>query len=367
MKSRSFALGGSKLMLVSFVVALAMVKSVAGSLLIADDNGVVREYDGATGAYRGVFASGGGLVSPAGMAVGPDGNLYVGDWDLKAVLRFNGRTGTFLGRFATASNWIYGLTFGPDNNLYAGLIGGPVQRFNGVTGASLGYFTPPHQDFGGMRFHNGSLFVTYGEFPGQLCQYNATNGAYIATIYGAFSGNGPRDPLFAPDGKLYVPDWQTPRVVKFDGTTLAYQGNLINDTNHSFPVALAIGPDGHLYVLDDQVGGQASVNRYNLARGAFETNFVAAGSGGLGRANYMLFADIPHAPMVILAGAQRLSGIEVLQLTWTNSCPTCALESAATLKSAWSTVSSDWVTNGNMVSTVVTSASPSRFYRLRMN
>jgi sugar lactone lactonase YvrE len=355
-------------MLVSVVVALAMVKSVASSLLIADaDSGVIREYDGETGAYRGVFASGEGLASPAGMAMGPDANLYIGDWDLKAVLRFNGKTGAFLGRFATASNWIYSLTFGPDNNLYAGLAGGAIQRFNGATGASLGYFTPPHHDFGGMTFHNGSLFVTYTVSPGQLYQYNATNGAYIATIYTGFSGNGPRDPLYGPDGRLYVPDWQTPRVVKFDGTTLSYQGNFINDTNHSYPFALAFGPDGRFYVLDDQVGGKASVNRYNLATGAFETNFVAAGSGGLGRAEYMLFADIAHAPMVLLAGAQRVFGGEVLQLTWTNSCPTCVLESAATLKSAWSTVSSEWVTNGNMVSTVVTSAGPSRFYRLRTN
>jgi hypothetical protein len=132
-------------------------------------------------------------------------------------------------------------------------------------------------------------------------------------------------------------------------------------------MALAFGPDGRMYVLDDKLGAKASVNRYNLATGAFETTFVAPGSGGLGRASNMIFADIPHVPKVILAGAQRVFGVEVLQLQWTNSCPTCSLESAATLNGAWSAVTSEWSTNGNMVMTVVTSIGPSRFYRLRLN
>jgi streptogramin lyase len=369
MKSRSFVHVGWKFTLaLRGAAVLATSKVFASSLLIGDvNNAVVREYDGATGAYRGVFASGGGLTDPEGLAMGPDGNLYVADFNLKAVLRFNGKTGAPMGMFAAASNYVLGLAFGPDTNLYVGLAGGAIQKFNGATGTSLGYFTPPFHEFGGMTFHNGSLFVTYLDTPGQLRQYNATNGAFIATLYSAFSGNGPRAPVFGPDGKLYVPDWQTPRVLKFDGSTFAYQGNIINDTNHQYPMALAFGPDGGFYVLDDKVNAIVSVNRYNLTSGAFDSQFVAPGSGGLGRATAMIFADIPHVPLLVLEGAQRVFGLEVVQLKWTNSCPTCVLESATALTGTWSTVSSDWVTNANIISTTVTSASSSRFYRLRMN
>src|SRR4051794_32393209 len=59
----------------------------------------VLRYDAKSGAFKGVFASGNGLKNPNGLAIGPDGNLYVGLGDEGTVMRFDGQTGAFISRF----------------------------------------------------------------------------------------------------------------------------------------------------------------------------------------------------------------------------------------------------------------------------
>ena len=61
----------------------------------------VFRFDPVSGAFLGVFASGGGLNRPWDLAFGPDGNLYVSSSLTNSVLRFDGQTGTFLDVFAT--------------------------------------------------------------------------------------------------------------------------------------------------------------------------------------------------------------------------------------------------------------------------
>ena len=70
-------------------------------------------------------------------------------------------------------------------------------------------------------------------------------------------------------------------------------------------------------------------------------------------------------PKLLVAGAERLAGAEVMQLTWTNNGSTCLLESAGALAGSWSTVSTPWTTNAGWVSTTATNSSSVQFYRLR--
>jgi len=48
-----------------------------------------------------VFASGGGLDAPVGLDFGLDGNLYVAGWNSNRVHRYNGKTGDFIDVFAS--------------------------------------------------------------------------------------------------------------------------------------------------------------------------------------------------------------------------------------------------------------------------
>ena len=56
-------------------------------------------YDGTTGNFIDVFASGGGLNRPWGLTFGPDDNLYVSSSATDEVLRYNGATGEFIDVF----------------------------------------------------------------------------------------------------------------------------------------------------------------------------------------------------------------------------------------------------------------------------
>jgi DNA-binding beta-propeller fold protein YncE len=112
-----------------------IVLSKQNILFVADmgDVGVpgeVRMYDGTTGVFLGNLDHSGftGQFHPRAVVIGPDSLLYVSVRNLPqleggSVLRFNPKTGQFLGVFIESNNVNdlnrpEGLVFGPDGNLY---------------------------------------------------------------------------------------------------------------------------------------------------------------------------------------------------------------------------------------------------------
>lgn len=173
-----------------------VVNQSAGAL------GEVYEFD-ATGALIGSFVpfGGGGLVIPTGAAFGPDGNLYVADSQNGFVDEFNGSTGSFIAQVIPGTlNGPEGMTFGPDGNLYIA-DGSGVERWNGSTLSLL------------------------------------TSGTF-----------GAQDVAFGPDGNLYLTDSTASeiRVINSAGADIRDFGF----ANLDQPVGLAFGPDGKLYVTD---------------------------------------------------------------------------------------------------------------------
>jgi outer membrane protein assembly factor BamB len=81
------------------------------------ENSAILRYDGKTGSYKGIFASGSGLVRPYGLAFGPDGNLYVSSFNSDRILRFDGKTGQFIDEFATSNGSPDGLN-GPNDLIF---------------------------------------------------------------------------------------------------------------------------------------------------------------------------------------------------------------------------------------------------------
>lgn len=139
-----------------------------------DDNSILR-YDGNTGAFVSTFVKGDGsngpaLDFPAGLAFGPDGNLYVPNTGftggLAAVTRYQGPNGSepgaFMGVFVTPGSGELdspnALLFGPDGNgdarqdLYVASVrwtgnedkakNGSIKRYDGVTGKFIDTFIP---------------------------------------------------------------------------------------------------------------------------------------------------------------------------------------------------------------------------------
>ena len=102
-------------------------------------------YDGQTGEFLGTFVSAGsgGLDGPQGLMFGPDGTgdgvpeLYVSSSLTNEVLRYDGKTGSFIDKFVLpffggGLNKPFGLVFGPDGQLYVSSIGTDgVKRYDG--------------------------------------------------------------------------------------------------------------------------------------------------------------------------------------------------------------------------------------------
>jgi outer membrane protein assembly factor BamB len=118
-----------------------VVPTAHADLLVGSDfTDSILRYDETTGAFLGVFASGGGLDGPIGLVLGPDGNLYVTSGD-GSVLRYSGTTGAFIDAFVPSGSGgldaPQDLVFGPDGNLYVTSgNSGNVLRYNGTTGGS---------------------------------------------------------------------------------------------------------------------------------------------------------------------------------------------------------------------------------------
>jgi hypothetical protein len=75
-----------------------------GDLLVTSQNDkTVKEYNGITGAFVGIVASGGALGDPLGVAIGLDGNLLVSDGQTNQVKRYASATGTFTDVFASTN------------------------------------------------------------------------------------------------------------------------------------------------------------------------------------------------------------------------------------------------------------------------
>src|SRR5262249_44110610 len=120
----------------------------------------VQKYDGKTGAYLGKVIPSGtlGLHAPWGLTFGPDNNLYVVGGQSNNVLRYDMTTAA-IDQFISSSGGItggQGLTFDSAGNLFVSTgNSSTVLRFQGPNGASPGAPLPaPGQ--------SGAIFVSQG-------------------------------------------------------------------------------------------------------------------------------------------------------------------------------------------------------------
>jgi len=249
----------------------------------------VERYDGTTGVYLGAFVppGGGGLQSAVGLTFGPDGNVYVGSSpgvnQPGVVKRYNGQTGAFIDTFASGGG-LSGpgmLKFGPDDNLYvSSWWTNELLRYDGTTGKLIDHFIPAGS--GGLNQPVDFIFgpgnnlyvVSYGG--NSVLRYNATTGASLGVFVQPGTLSGPAGMALGPDGNLYVGD--TDRVRRYNGTTgklidvfiPAGRGGLGNPADFEFR------PDGNLYLGSNAwEGNPGAVKRYNGQTGAFIDTFVS--------------------------------------------------------------------------------------------
>lgn len=265
-----------------------------------NDN-AVRCYDATTGQFlRTLIPSGsGGLHDPQGMLFGPDGNLYISNFLEGQILRYDTRTGKFLGVFASGHQQeIGGFAFGPDGNLYVGDFFDTISRYNGKTGAFMDDFVPSrvYEGLGPQPFGfetpykltfgpDGNLYVL-PDTESDVLRFNGKTGEFMGIFATSPHPLFLADAMvFGPDGDLYLTAWSN-EVLRFDGKTGALISQLVSDDGRRILTnGIAFGPDNNIY-LSSYSG---NVQRYDGKTGAFIDTFVPSGSGGIGYTGDLIF------------------------------------------------------------------------------
>lgn len=211
-------------------------------IYVADGSGHVVEFHGGSGVPVHTYGNG-VFVDPQGVAVGPDRTVYVADAGRNAVFRL------LVGAGSSAP----GRTPADDQNP-----GSPVGGFGGAGIATIG---------------GGGIAVR----------------KEIAMYIRPRNGNlhEPTALLFAPNKQLLVASHGDNRIAQYAAMTGQYIADLVTAGagGLSGPRAMALGPDGSLFVADDS----NAVRRYDADSGAPLGVFVAAGGGGLSSPRGMLF------------------------------------------------------------------------------
>ncbi len=224
----------------------------ASELLVSSffSNAITR-YDTTTSSVVGTYT--GGTVSGAlGMRVGPDGLLYVCSETNNSIQRFNTVTHAYVDTIISGANLNgpTGITFDASNNILVG-------NFNGDT----------------------------------VTKYSPT-GTFISTFVTAGSGgiNGPDVGItIGPDGKLYVPSFDSNSVLRYNASTGAFIDTFIpaGGAGLMSQPRTILFRDNKVWITSDNGN---KVLRYGLD-GTFIDTFVTAGSGGLSGASGMVFGD----------------------------------------------------------------------------
>ena len=299
----AFALAAIGLLVASASEARA---AFTNDLLATDLNtGTVFAFDQLTGASHGSFAT---VVNPRGIAIGPDGNVYVNSSVTNNILKYSGTTGALLSTFVPSGDHglglAYGMQFGPNGQLYvASFTTNNILEYNGSTGAfiqAIGAGSPLTGPAGISFGPDGNLYVagsTSGP-NGEILRFNPNTGAYIG-LFGPpvlqISG------LAFGGGHLFVAAGSpgSSAIGVLDATTGAFQSSL-NDSAHLLtPGGLAVGSNGNLFAASY---GNSRIVSYTVTGGgtlAFNSSFTAPGLSG---PIYLAVLAVPEPSSVALMG-----------------------------------------------------------------
>jgi WD40 repeat protein len=299
-----------------------------GDLLVTSQfDKTVREYQGITGAFVGVAASGGALGDPLGLAVGLDGNLLVSDGQTNQVKRYASTTGTFIDVFAStnladpAGMTIHnGVLYVANSNSPQG-----VQSFDATTGVNTGQFVPslPNPSPRDVKVNpaNDRLYVLYYN-AATVETFDLTTKASFGLLMpvGSPLGSGglftPSAMAFGPDGNLYISGGTLGGnlgVRRYNPTTGAFIDLFANTGSNLYsPIGIAFGPDNNLYVST----GYANVMRFNYPTGTFMDFFVPSGGGGLTGPFHLMFATGPSSTLTYTLHRDCLNNVDDAGMRW---------------------------------------------------
>jgi hypothetical protein len=252
-------------------------------------NNVVR-YDGKSGRFKAKVdpENRAGVSSPQGLNFGPDGLLYAASYDNDKVVTYNTANNTFVRQFADVKTagvrhmGPEGPFFGPDGHMYLG-------HFDGNTTLKFQGPERPNQPAVAGAPRPGTVLATFEKTAAALA--GQQGGAYASGVaFGATVSNPNPTSIAAPaSGETFVYiDHIDPKT--FTGEVLQYttEGKLVKEFIPFRTAGLVltggidVGPDGNLYVANVKVNEHfqdqgSTIMRFNIKTGSFMGTFVAQG------------------------------------------------------------------------------------------
>lgn len=314
---------GAIALTVSTLVGLSAIPAQSAMLVSSSGDNSIKQYDEITGAYiRDFVTSGsGGLLDPQGLALGPNGNLFVASGS--SVKEYSGITGEYIKDFAGSGlSDARGLSFAPDGSLFVVSsfipgteqeVAGPdvvqwrngVLQYDGNTGQLIGNIpigfsgrnltiTGPETVDVAVGGPDNNLFVSVASArsnSGGISKYNPTTKALIGGLPNQDTFLNPGG-LAVGDRDLFYTSFGT-NVSRVDLVTRTPDNSFISfGDNGGLREAsdVAIGNNGNLFVSDFVAN---NIKQYDGETGDFLGDFISSGSGGLSNPTYVTTANVP--------------------------------------------------------------------------
>jgi len=215
----------------------------------------------------------------------------------QSISTFDQVTGAPLGLLGTGQTERFeGVAIGPDGLIYSStndLGYGRVYRGNGASpNFAVNYNNqlaiPQGMTFGG----DGNMYVTSNSFvaiPGSVTgvmKYDLAGNSLGQFVASAGINDYSYDVAFGPSGDLFVSiggafhQQAASNVRRYNGITGAFISDFVvsGSGGLTVPAGITFGPDNNLYVCDYD---NDRINRYDGTTGTFLNTFVTIGSGGL--------------------------------------------------------------------------------------
>lgn len=294
---------------------------IVGNVMLDTSDSVLR-YDGLGNFVDTLVPFGeplSGVQHPCCLTFGPDENLYVSDPFTGRVLRFNGVTGAYIDTFIPSGR---GGLIGPlillfrDGYLYVGdTMAGAIRRYDASTGAFVDNFLPDNsQGMGAIpgdeQFFafgpDNNLYVVAGNSK-EIFRYNGQTGAFLDVFAPTDSEMNTLSGLaFDKDGRLYLGDYGSGEVRRYDIATGTYEVFIPAGGPLSGPVGIGFGPDGNFYATSV---GSSAIQRFDPT-GNYLGPLVPTGQGGMTGPRTMAWkvkTMVCHAPPGNNAKSKTLS------------------------------------------------------------
>jgi DNA-binding beta-propeller fold protein YncE len=250
----------------------------------------------------------GGLHGPTGMAIGPDGNLYVANASAGAnnILKFNGQTGAPLGVFASGLNGPTALRYDSvDGNFYTtnfgNFAGTTVSKINSA-GTVLGTFGTGHNLPTSLAVDGtGNIYV--GEFgTGTVNKYDPT-GNLLATGTVPSVGNLSFNPN---NNQLLAAAVVSDQIYSWDGTN-AHQPTVSLNINET--------------AVAGQIGAPPPVNMFVGGQVYTDATHSLVYSTGLGTVLRYTDGNSTPTPFSSFFLLDPVNGVSIGDVLFTNAVP----------------------------------------------